>query len=199
MGDYFPNPGLYGEFAGGMIKFLNSLRVFLDTIADNSENMNTSVKLFFSAKKPHNLMVVTSDNAWLENQLKLYNDIRPIRYSPAIRFGRILYSYHELQVLKSDAGFSVEHISYGESFFCYVDEENIFFIEPLSDIKSLKGEMSFVYDQKWSELEFLTSADVLKLYEKIERDKLELIFKKFCIESMIKPFSSFYTISVDKL
>lgn len=194
----FPNSGVHGEFGGGFRKFSRVLSSYLDSVVIEPDEIDTHVKLFFSNAKPYNLMRVIADNSVLKKQLDHYFESYPIQYSPAVRYDRPFYTYHELQIKKIESGFTIEGIDYGESFFCYMDSSELYFIEPLENNKNLKDKMLFIYDKKWTEEEFLTSPDILKISRELSSTKLLKVLKDFHNNQVVKPFSAMYHLSIEQ-
>lgn len=196
---FFPNPGISAEFGGGNRKFCDSFKKYLKTLEVIPNEFSAQFKLYFAYNKSNIEMTTHSENSWLKKQLDDYLIINPIKYLPPIRYGRPLYSRHEFKVNKIGNEITVEDIDYGESFFLYKDSLTLYFIEPISNSIRLEGEMLFVYDQKWSEQEFLESSDIARIGRKLNSSNLRYVLKKFHNNLVVKPCSAIYTIFIEHL
>src|SRR5690606_5250003 len=195
----FPNLGISAEFGGGNRKFCDSFKKYLKTLEEIPNKFSAQFKLYFAYNKSNIEMTTQSENSWLKKQLDDYLIINPIKYLPPIRYGRPIYSRHEFKVNKIGNEITVEDIDYGESFFLYKDSLTLYFIEPISNSIRLEGEMLFVYDQKWSEQEFLESPDIARIGRKLNSSNLRYVLKKFHNNLVVKPCSAIYTIFIEHL
>lgn len=192
----FPNPGISAEFAGGNRKFCDSFKKYLKTLEEIPNEFSAQFKLYFAYNKSNIEMTTNSENSWLKKQLDDYLIINPIKYLPPIRYGRPVHSLHKYKVNKIGNEITVEDIDYGESFFLYKDSLTLYFIKPISNSIRLEGKMYFVYDQKWSEQEFLESADVARVGRELNSPNLRYVLKMFHNNLVVKPCSAVYAISV---
>ena len=197
--EVFPNPGLSAEFAGGNRKFCDSFKKYLNNLEDIPNEFSAQFKLFFEYNRSGIEMSSLSENSWLKKQLDDYLTFNPIKYNPAIRFGRPIHSLHEYKVNKSGNKITVENVDYGESFFMYKDSLTLYFIEPISSDKRLIGNRTFVYDSKWSEEDFFASTDIVRIGRELNNSKLKDVLIKFRNNSVVKPFSTVYCIIIEKL
>jgi len=195
----FPNPGTSAEFAGGNRKFCDSFKMYLNNLGDIPKNISARFKLFFEYHRSHTEMSTYSENLWLKKQLDNYLIINPIKYNPGVKFGRPINSRHEYMVNKIGDEIKVENIDFGESLFMYKDSLELYFIEPISSHKRSEGKMTFVYDQKWSEQEFLASADIARIDRELKNPKLTDVLKKFQNNLVFKPFSAVYVMFIEHL
>lgn len=195
----FPNPGISAEFFGGNRKFCDSFIVYLKSLEEIPNEFIAQFSLFFEYNRSNTEMTTHSDNSWLNKQLDIFLAQNPIKYSPGIRFGHPIHSRHEYSVNKIGDEITVKNIDYGESFFLYKDSLVLYFIEPISTEKRPEGKMTFVFDKKWSEEEFLASADIARISLELNNSKLVDVLKRFRNNSYVTPFSTVYNLYIERL
>lgn len=195
----FPNPGVSGEFRGGIGTFKKLLTNYLFTSIGSILKDSSRFTIYFSNRGPNFLDRLACDNMMLQEALSRYFLENEIKYLPPIGYGRPLMSYHVFEVKKTEEGLRVDDVEYGEPFFYKVVQDIIYVIEPLCKNEKVNYEASFLYDSKWTELEFLASPGVKTLLRGGEKEPLTEVLKQFRDGVFIRPFSAIYGIREAKL
>ncbi|ERJ58781.1 hypothetical protein [Sphingobacterium paucimobilis] len=195
----FPNPGVWGEFRGGMRRFKELLTNYLFLSIGSMLKDSSRFTIYFSNRGPNFFDRVVCDDMMLQEALSRHFVENEIKYLPPIGYARLLMSYHVFEVKKTEEGLRIDDVGYGEPFFYKVLQDTIYVIEPLYKKEKVNYEASFLYDSKWTEQEFLASSGIKALLRGREKEPLTEVLKQFCNGAFIKPFSAIYGIREAKL
>lgn len=195
----FPNPGISGEFGGGVGKFKKLLTDYLFISMGSMLKDSSRFTIYFSNRGPNFFDRVVCDDRMLQEALSQHFLENEIKYHPPIGYGRLLMSYRVFEVKKTEEGLRVDDVGYGEPFFCKVLQDTMYVIEPLYQKEKVNYETFFFYDSKWTEQEFLASPGVKALLRGVEKESLTEALKQFRNGDFIKPFSAMYGIREVKL
>lgn len=193
----FVTPTVRGEFVGGMRKLQDSLVAYLNTTLVDFDKKGFEVAVYFAGVEPFSFMASTSRELDVEEAVSRFFMETSVKHLPGVWYGKPTYNCYIFRMKNAEAGFMIEDVYQYEFLFSHHAPDQIYFIEYLNGRKAPgAGDLSFLYDQKWTEEEFLASDDIRRILRESEDPLLLTVLKNFCREGSRMPFSAIYRIHV---